>query len=120
MGVRVLVVDDSGFMRKRVCEQLAAQGHTVAGEAKGGSEAVEMFKTLKPDLVTMDITMRDMDGITAAKEILDVDPAAKILFLTILKDDKFKSQAHSLGAIGFLNKTDREGIAQVLKNIDRT
>ena len=79
MGLRVLVVDDSGFMRKRVCEQLVSQGHSIAGEARGGNEAVQLFKTLKPDLVTMDITMRDKDGITAAREILQENPDAKIL-----------------------------------------
>jgi two-component system chemotaxis response regulator CheY len=117
MGVRVLVVDDSGFMRKRVCEQLEAQGHSVVGEAKGGNEAVEMFKTLKPDLITMDITMRDKDGITAAKEIMELDPQARILFLTILKDEKYKIEAENLGAIGFLNKTDQSSIAEVLRGI---
>ena len=53
-------------MRKRIISELKAQGHTIAGEAKSGSEAVEMYRALKPDLVTMDITMRDMDGISAA------------------------------------------------------
>jgi two-component system chemotaxis response regulator CheY len=73
MGIRVLVVDDSGFMRKRIVEELKAQGHSVVGEAKGGNEAVELYRTLRPDLVTMDITMRDKDGITA-QEILSEDP----------------------------------------------
>jgi two-component system, chemotaxis family, chemotaxis protein CheY len=120
MGMRVLVVDDSGFMRKRICELFVDQGHLIVGEARGGNEAVELFRDLKPDLVTMDITMRDKDGITAAKEILDENPGAKILFLTILKDEKYKTEAESLGAIGFLNKTDQASIAEVLQKIDRT
>ena len=119
MGLRVLVVDDSGFMRKRIVEELRAEGHSVVGEAKNGDEAVELFKTLRPDLVTMDITMRDKDGITAAKEILGLFPDASILFLTILKDEKYRSEAERLGAKGFLNKTDHLSIAQFIREMDR-
>jgi two-component system, chemotaxis family, chemotaxis protein CheY len=118
MGIRVLVVDDSGFMRKRIVEELKAQGHSVVGEAKGGNEAVELYRTLRPDLVTMDITMRDKDGITAAKEILSEDPDANILFLTILNDEKYKSEAEKLGAKGFINKTDHMSIAQVIRELE--
>lgn len=120
MGVRVLVVDDSGFMRKRIVEELRAQGHSIVGEAKGGNEAVEMYRALNPDVVTMDITMRDKDGITAAKEILKEDPKARILFLTILKDDKYRTEAEKLGAIGFVNKTDHLSIGMIIKELDRT
>jgi two-component system, chemotaxis family, chemotaxis protein CheY len=119
MGIRVLVVDDSGFMRKRIVEELRAQGHSIVGEAKGGNEAVEMYRTLRPDVVTMDITMRDKDGITAAREILTEDPGAKVLFLTILKDDKYKAEAERLGAIGFINKTDHLSIAKIIQDLDR-
>ncbi len=118
MGIRVLVVDDSGFMRKRIVEELKARGHSVVGEAKGGNEAVELYRTLRPDLVTMDITMRDKDGITAAKEILSEDPDAKILFLTILNDEKYKAEAEKLGAKGFINKTDHLSIARVIEEME--
>jgi two-component system, chemotaxis family, chemotaxis protein CheY len=118
MSMRVLVVDDSGFMRKRIVEELKARGHSVVGEAKGGNEAVELYRTLRPDLVTMDITMRDKDGITAAKEILGEDPNAKILFLTILNDDKYKAEAEKLGAKGFINKTDHLSIARVIEEME--
>jgi two-component system chemotaxis response regulator CheY len=119
MGMRVLVVDDSGFMRKRIIEELRGQGHSIVGEARSGSEAVEMYKTLRPDLVTMDITMRDIDGITAAKEILGEDPKANILFLTILQDEKYKVEAEKLGAKGFINKTDHQSIARFIQEMDR-
>jgi two-component system chemotaxis response regulator CheY len=119
MGMRVLVVDDSGFMRKRIVEELRALGHSIVGEAKGGNEAVEMYRTLKPDLVTMDITMRDKDGITAAKEILTEDPKARIVFITILKDEKYKAEAEKLGAKGFLNKADTALIARALQEMER-
>lgn len=119
MSMRVLVVDDSGFMRKRIVEELRTLGHSIVGEAKGGNEAIEMYRVLKPDLVTMDITMRDKDGITAAKEILDEDPQAKIVFITILKDEKYKAEAEKLGAKAFLNKTDTSLIAKALQEMER-
>jgi len=105
-------------MRKRIVEELRSKGHSIAGEAKGGNEAVEMYKALRPDLVTMDITMRDKDGITAAKEILSEDPQAKILFITILKDEKYKAEAERLGAKGFINKTDHLSIAKVIEEME--
>ncbi|MFC1834945.1 response regulator [Thermodesulfobacteriota bacterium] len=119
MGMAVLVVDDSGFMRKRIVKELQTQGHNIVGEAKSGSEAVDMYRNLKPDLVTMDITMRDMDGITAAKEILGEFPDAKIIFLTILRDDKYKEEAQRLGAIGFLNKADPLSLTQAIEAMEK-
>jgi len=119
MGMRVLVVDDSGFMRKRIVEELRQQGHSIVGEAKSGAEAVEMYRSLRPDLVTMDITMRDKDGITAAKEILGEDPDANILFLTILKDEKYRLEAIKMGAKGFINKTDHQSIAKFIDDMER-
>jgi two-component system chemotaxis response regulator CheY len=118
MGVRVLVVDDSGFMRKRIVQDLTGHGHEVVGEAKSGAEAVEMYSALKPDVVTMDITMRDKDGITAAREILGNDPDARIIFLTILKDEKYKAEARELGAVGFFNKADPVSIVEALKRME--
>jgi len=119
MGLRVLVVDDSGFMRKRIVSELESQGHSIVGEARGGEEAVEMYRNVNPDLVTMDITMRDKDGMTAAREILNEDPAAKIVFLTILQDEKYKEEALRLGAVGFLNKSDPVSLTEIIKRMDR-
>jgi two-component system, chemotaxis family, chemotaxis protein CheY len=119
MGLRVLVVDDSGFMRKRISEQLRTKGHAVVGEARSGTEAVEMYRDLRPDLVTMDITMRDKDGITAAKEIMSEDPGASILFVTILKDEKYRIEAEKLGAKGFINKTDHLSITKFIEELEQ-
>lgn len=115
--MRVLVVDDSSFMRKRIVAELTAQGHAIAGEARSGEEAVELYRALTPDLVTMDITMRDKDGITAAREILQEHPNAKIVFLTILRDEKYKQEADRLGAVGFLNKSDPVSLAEAIDKI---
>ncbi len=119
MGMRVLVVDDSGFMRKRIVQELEGQGHNIVGEAKSGGEAVDLYRSLKPDLVTMDVTMRDMDGITAAREILNEDPNAKIIFLTILRDEKYKAEAERMGAIGFFNKADPQSLGDVIKKMEK-
>jgi two-component system, chemotaxis family, chemotaxis protein CheY len=119
MGSRVLVVDDSGFMRKRIAEELLAHGHSVIGQAKSGNEAVEMYRSLKPDIVTMDITMRDMDGLTAAKQILAEDPDAKIIFVTILRDEKVSAEAEKLGAVGFINKADHLSISKFIEGMKR-
>ncbi len=123
MGIRVLVVEDASFMRKRICEEILALGHSVVGEAKSGNEALEMYRSLKPDLVTMDITMRDKDGLTATKEILSEFPAAKILFFTIITDKRYREEAERIGAVGYLNKTDHTAafarIADELSNLEQ-
>ena len=68
MSKRVLVVDDAAFMRMMIKDILQKGGYEVVGEAEDGKRAIEKYKELKPDLVTMDITMPDMDGITAVKD----------------------------------------------------
>ena len=104
MGKRILIVDDSSIMRKMIKETLTSGGHEVIGEAKNGADAGALYQDLKPDLVTMDITMRGMDGFTAAQEILNIDPDAKILILSNLNEEKYRDKAESLGVIGLVNK----------------
>ena len=76
---RVLVVDDAAFMRKMVSDALARGGHEVAGEAGNGVEAVARFQEIKPDLVTLDITMPEKDGLAALAEIVAADPSARVV-----------------------------------------
>ena len=76
MATRVLIVDDAAFMRMMVKDILSKNGYEIVGEAENGMKALEKFQELKPDLVTMDITMPEMDGITAVKDIKKVDPNA--------------------------------------------
>ena len=116
MSKRVLVVDDSSMMRKMIVKLLQPPGHVVVGQAKNGLEAIELYKTLKPDIVTMDITMREMDGIAAAKEILAIDSNAHIIFLSNLDEEKYRSEVENLGAIGFANKHKAK---EVLDMIDK-
>ena len=84
MAVRVLVVDDAAFMRMMVKDILSKNGYEVVGEAENGMKALEKYQELKPDLVTMDITMPEMDGISAVKEIKKVDPNAKIVMCSAM------------------------------------
>lgn len=104
MGKRILVVDDSSIMRKMIRKNLEPDGHVIVGEAKDGEEAVKLYLALKPDLVTMDITMRGMDGFTAAKMILQHDERAQIIFLSNLSEEKYGKDAQRLGAVGYVNK----------------
>ena len=115
MSKRVLIVDDSSMMRKMIAKLLIPEGHEVMGEAKNGLEAIELYKSLKPDIVTMDITMRDMDGLAAAKEILQYDESAQIVFLSNLDEERYREEVKSIGAIGFTSKhKSKEILALIL------
>ncbi|MEI6706724.1 MAG: response regulator [Methylococcales bacterium] len=117
MGMRILIVDDSAMMRKMIAKVLATRGgHTVVGEAKNGIEALELYKTLKPELVTMDITMDPMDGLTAAREILLYDSGAQILFLSNLDQEKYNGDIENIGAIGFVNKHKSQDILDFINS----
>lgn len=88
MGQRVLIVDDSRLARATVRKYLLQAGLEIAGEAGNGREAIELFNRLSPDLVTLDITMPEMDGLTAFREIRKLAPNAAVLLVTSL-DQKF-------------------------------
>jgi len=114
MGKNVLIVDDSSIMRKMIKQTLQSDNHRIVGEAKNGKDAVELYQSLSPDIVTMDITMRDMDGFAAAKLILEIDPKAKIIFLSNLDEEKYSEDATSLGAIGYVNKHNAKAIVDLI------
>lgn len=115
MGKRILIVEDSSMMRRIITKTLEEAGHKVIGEAASGAEALEKYDALQPDLVTMDITMRGMDGITAAKEILAKDGTAKILILSNLDEDKYRDEVERIGAIGLVNKHKSEKILKLIE-----
>jgi two-component system, chemotaxis family, chemotaxis protein CheY len=119
MNKRILVVDDSSMMRKMISKLLIPPGHTVIGEAKNGQEAVDLYQELHPDLVTMDITMKGMDGITAAREILNFDANAQIIFLSNLDEDKYRSEVEKLGALGFVNKYKSIEILHLIDSLEK-
>lgn len=116
MGKRILVVEDSTMMRKVIMKTLKEAGHEIVGEASSGIEALELYQTLRPDLVTMDITMRGMDGITAAKEIKTLDSDAKILILSNLDEEKYREEVDRIGVLGLVNKHKTEQILELVGN----
>ncbi len=117
MAKRVLVVDDSTFMRNRLKKAITTHGGEVVGEAKDGNEGVKSYQELKPNLVTMDITMRGMDGLTASKEILALDPDANIVMVTILQDDEYEKVARDLGIRWFMTKNDFSKLKDIIAEI---
>ena len=101
---RVLVVDDAAFMRKMVSDALSKAGHEVIGEACNGAEAVESFRALKPELTTLDITMPEKDGLTALKEIIELDPNARVIMCSALGQESKVLESIKLGARDFVVK----------------
>ena len=102
--VEILIVDDAAFMRMMVKDILSKNGYDVVGEAENGLKAVEKYQELKPDLTTMDITMPEMDGITAVKEIKKVDPNAKIIMCSAMGQQAMVIEAIQAGARDFIVK----------------
>ena len=101
---RVLVVDDAAFMRKMVSDALAKGGHEVVGEAGNGVEAIQRFQELKPDLMTLDITMPEKDGLAALAEIVAADPSARVVMCSALGQESKVLEAIKLGAKDFIVK----------------
>lgn len=104
MGKRILIVDDAAFMRMMIKDILVKNGFEVVGEAADGAQAVDKYAELKPDLVTMDITMPEMDGIQALKAIKETDPAATIIMCSAMGQQAMVIDAISAGAKDFIVK----------------
>ena len=104
MGHTVLVCDDAIFMRTMITDILTQAGYEVVGEAESGAQAVERYRALKPDLVTMDIVMPDMGGIEAVREICKVNPEAKILMCSAMGQQALVVEAIQAGAKDFVVK----------------
>jgi two-component system chemotaxis response regulator CheY len=102
--MKLLIVDDSNIMRKVIEKYLQTSGFTLVGTASDGETALVMFKKFLPDLVTLDITMPRMDGLTCLGEMLKIKPDAKILIISALKDSATGLAALKKGARGFLPK----------------
>jgi len=114
---KILVVDDALFMRAMLKKLLTEAGFDIAGEAENGRVAVDLYQELKPDLVMMDITMPEMDGLTALKEIVKLDPAAKVVMCTALGQERSVMEAMNAGAKDYILKPfNAEKVVEVLKN----
>ena len=104
MSHTVLVCDDAIFMRTMISDILSQAGYEVVGEAETGVEAIEKYKQLKPDLVTMDIVMPDLGGIEAVREIMKFDSAARILMCSAMGQQALVVEAIQAGARDFVVK----------------
>ena len=101
---RVLVVDDAAFMRKMVSDALSKGGHEVVGEAGNGVEAVAQYQALKPEVTTLDITMPEKDGLAALKEIIALDPGARVVMCSALGQESKVLESIKAGAKDFVVK----------------
>ena len=102
--MRLLIVDDSSIMRRTIEKNLTDYDLEVIGMASNGKEAIEMVRTEKPDVITLDITMPEMDGISCLENIMEIHPSAKVMIITALSDKLTGLIALDKGARGFLYK----------------
>jgi two-component system chemotaxis response regulator CheY len=114
-----VVVDDAVFMRtllKRMIEEV--DNYKVVAEGSNGIEAIERAKTYKPDIMTLDITMPDMDGLTAVKEIMEVSPETKIIMVSAMGQQSMVIDAIKLGARDFVVKPfEKTRVLQAINNV---
>lgn len=102
--MRILIADDHSLFRDGLRSLLAAQGHETVGEAKNGREAIELARRIKPDMVLMDVSMPELDGITATRLLVGEMPGIKVVILTASEDDANLFDAIKAGASGYLLK----------------
>ncbi|MCR8746757.1 response regulator [Romboutsia lituseburensis] len=105
---KVLIVDDAAFMRMSIRNMISKHGFEIVGEAENGLVAIEKYKELQPDIVTMDITMPEMDGLEALREIKKVNPAAAVVMISALGQEARMKEAIIYGAKGFIVKPFKE------------
>lgn len=102
--MKLMIVDDSSIMRRAITKYLAPLGLELVATASNGQEALDQFAQTKPDLVTMDITMPQMDGLTCLTQLLAVNPAVRVIVISALADPATGLKALKLGAKSFLPK----------------
>lgn len=114
---KVLIVDDAAFMRLSIRTMLEKNGYEVIGEAENGTVAVSKYKELKPDIVTMDITMPDMSGIEALKHIMEFDSGANVVMLSAMGQQNMVMDAIMIGAKTFIVKPFKE--EHIIKTLNK-
>jgi two-component system, chemotaxis family, chemotaxis protein CheY len=118
---KIMIVDDAIFMRQMLAKILIAEGFEICAEASCATEAVEKYKTIKPDLVTMDIVMpmmEELDGIGAVREIIKIDPEARIIICSVMGQQSLVVEAIRAGAKDFVTKPVQPiRLLEAVKNI---
>lgn len=118
MGLRILIVDDALFMRNMLKDIFTHAGYQVVGEAANGVEAVDRYRQLHPDLVTMDIVMPLKSGIEALQEIRSADEAARVIMVSALGQDSLVMEAVQAGARDFIVKPfQEERVLEVVRRV---
>ena len=118
MAKNVLICDDAAFMRMMIKDILSKNGYNIAGEAENGLKAIEKYNELKPDLVLMDITMPEMDGIQALKKIKEADPNATIIMCSAMGQQAMVIEAIQSGAKDFIVKPFQpERVLEAVKKV---
>ena len=107
---KVLIVDDAAFMRVSIKNMLSKNGYEIAGEAENGKVALQRFQELNPDVVTMDITMPEMDGLDSLKAILAIHPTAQVVMISAMGQESMVREAVLSGAKGFIVKPFKEDV----------
>jgi two-component system chemotaxis response regulator CheY len=115
---KVMIVDDAAFMRLAIKNMLENNGFEIVGEAENGLEAVKKYKELKPDLVTMDITMPEMTGLDALKAILAMDSGAKVIMVSAMGQESFVKESVLQGAKSYIVKPFKEDhVVRTINNV---
>ena len=122
-GMKMMIVDDSNIIRRKIERSTELDGVRIVGKASNGVEAVHLFEKAQPDLVTMDITMPEMDGIECVERLVDLNPDVLILVVSALSDKATAIEALKKGANGFLCKpfTDKQlndALAELIRGED--
>ncbi|MFA6030508.1 MAG: response regulator [Elusimicrobiota bacterium] len=118
MGYRILVVDDSPVLRLMLQEMLESFGHEVVAQADTGAAGIQSYRETKPDLVTLDISLPDQDGLSVLKELRKLDPQVRAIIITGNDQRKLQEQAAALKALGILRKPfDVEQLGALLEKI---
>jgi len=118
VSIRVLIADDAAFMRNMLKKILTQAGYEVVGEASNGVEAVEKYKEIRPDVMTMDIVMPEKDGIEAVREIVEYDPNARIIICSALGQQSMIIEAIQAGAKDYIIKPFQpEKVIETIKKV---
>ncbi len=121
VAYRILVVDDSAFIQKQLSQILVSESYEIVATASNGKEAVDKYMELKPDLVTCDITMPIMDGLTALTKIIEFDPKAKVIMVSSHSDSATVKDGLIKGAKNFILKPfDRNTVLERIRAVIKT